>query len=63
MFWKGAAVKAVAANLPVVHGPVQQGNAVLRPCFGEDIADVVIDGSFADRQSVRDLLIGQALCH
>ena len=42
MFWKGAAVKAVSADLAVVHGPVQQGHAIFGACLGEDIAHVVV---------------------
>ena len=60
MFWKGAAVKAVSADLAVVHGPVQQGYAIFGACLGEDIAHVVVHRSLADGESIGDLLIGQS---
>ena len=60
---KGAAVEPVAADLAVVHGPVQQCHPVFRAGLGEDVADVVIDGALADRQSLGDLLVGEADGH
>jgi len=58
-----AAVETVAADLAVVHGPVEQGDPVLGPGFGEDVADVVVDRALADRQFGGDLLIGEAARH
>ena len=60
---KCAAIKAITANSAVVHRPVQQRNPVFRSRLGEDVAHVVVDCAFADRQSVSDFLVGQSLCH
>ena len=44
-----AAIEAVAADLAVIHGPVQQRNAVLGAGFGEHVAHMVVDRALADR--------------
>jgi hypothetical protein len=61
--WKSAAIEAIATNLSVVHGPIQQRYPVLRTCFGKNVAHMVVDGAFADGQTIRDFLVGETLCH
>ena len=56
---EAAAVEAVAADLAVVHGPVEQRHPVLGAGLGEDVAHVVVDGALADRQLLGDLLVRQ----
>jgi len=47
----------------MIHGPVEQGNPILGPCLGEDVADVIIDRAFADREPLGDLLVGEPFGH
>ena len=63
MFWKDATVEAVPADLAVVHGPVEQCHPVLRTGFGEHVAHMIVHRSFADGETVSDLLIGQSFGH
>ena len=63
MFWKDATVEAIPADLAVIHRPVEQGDPVLGAGFGEHVADVVVDRSFADGETVSDFLIGQSFSH
>ena len=63
MFWKDATVETVSTDLAVVHGPVEQCHPVLGTGFGEHVAHVVVDRSFADGEAVSDFLIGQSFGH
>ncbi len=43
----------------MIHRPVEQSDPIARPGFGEDIADVVINCTFADRELHRNFLVGK----
>ena len=58
-----AAVEAIAADLAVVHRPIQQGHPIFGTCFGEDVAHVVVHGALADCEGLGNLLIGEAPGH
>ena len=47
----------------MVHGPIQQRNAILGACLGEDIADVIVDSAFTDGESFGNFLVGEAFSH
>ena len=47
----------------MIHRPVEQGHPVLGSGFGEHIAHVIINGAFADGQSLSNFLIRQTYRH
>ena len=53
-----ATIKTITADFAIIHGPIQEGDPVFSAGFGKDIADMVVDGSFADHQLACDFLIG-----
>ena len=55
---KIATVKTISADFAIIHGPIQEGDPVFGAGFGKDIADMVVNGSFADHQPACDFLIG-----
>ena len=59
--WQGATVKAIAANLAVVHGPIEKGHSVFGSGFVKHIADMVINRALADHQRRGDFLVGETL--
>lgn len=58
-----AAVEAVATDAALVQGPVHQGHTIAGAGFGEDVADVIVDGALADRQTQSDFLVGELGSH
>jgi len=55
---KIATVKTISADFAIIHGPIQECDPVFGAGFGKDIADMVVNGSFADHQLACDFLIG-----
>ena len=55
---KIATIKTITADFAIIHGPIQEGDPVFGAGFGKDIADMVVNGSFADHQLACDFLIG-----
>ena len=43
----------------MVHGPIEEGNTVLGSGFCEHVAHVIINGAFADGQSLGNFLVRQ----
>ena len=58
-----AAIKTVAADFAVIHGPIEKRDSVLGTGFGEYVADVIVDRALADGETFGDLLIGEPLGH
>ena len=59
--FQGAAIEAIAADLAMIKGPIQQCHSVLGAGLGEDIADVVVNSALADRERLGNFLVCQSL--